>query len=248
MYQRIISLVPSLTELLSDLDLGEQVVGITKFCIRPPQWKKEKIIIGGTKSIDTARIIGLRPDLILASKEENVKDQVEQLRGHGRLLLTDVTTCKEALQLINELGAMLGKQILARQMTAAIEKDLLAVKPMLPTAKKPVAYVIWRNPYMVAGGDTFISSMLEMAGFSNFFSDRLRYPEVDLVSLAMQEDLTVFLSSEPFPFNTVHAAEVSRVLPKASIRLVDGEIFSWYGSRMLQAAAYFRTLHQQTIT
>ena len=243
MFERIVSLVPSLTELLADLNMGDRVKGITKFCVHPPQWKREKISIGGTKSIDTARIIDLRPDLILASKEENVREQVEKLAGHGRLILTDVATCTDALQVINEIGTMLGKHTQALQMTAQIEQDFLALKPFLPPVKKLVVYLIWQDPYMVAGGDTFISSMLDNAGFTNFFGDRLRYPEIDLASLATVDELTIFLSSEPYPFREKHAEVMSRVLPKAVIRLVDGEIFSWYGSRMLMAADYFRTLH-----
>lgn len=238
--RRIISLVPSQTELLFSLGLDESVVGITKFCVHPTSWFRSKPRIGGTKAVDPARIKALQPDLIIANKEENDKQQVEALASRYPVWVSDIKTLPDALAMIRSVGALTGKETeagnLANEIDARFSGLAAPPKPAL------VAYLIWYRPWMAAGGDTFIHHMLGHCGFENIFSDRDRYPEIDLHALAGIPDLTILLSSEPYPFRQRHIDEIKEILPTANVLLVDGECFSWYGSRLLHAPAYFRQL------
>lgn len=240
--RRIISLVPSQTELLFSLGLDEQVVGITKFCIHPTSWFRSKPRIGGTKAIDAARIDALEPDLIISCKEENDKLQVEALDARYPVWVSDVKTLSDALTMIRSVGALTGKE--AEAVSLANEID--ARFALLPAAPKTtvVAYLIWYRPWMAAGGDTFIHQMLGYCGFHNVFGDRGRYPQIDPAELTGIPDLTILLSSEPYPFRQRHIDEIKQTLPDAKVLLVDGELFSWYGSRLLHAPAYFRQLRE----
>jgi ABC-type Fe3+-hydroxamate transport system substrate-binding protein len=237
---KIISLVPSLTELLSDLGLDAEVAGITKFCIHPSHWHTAKTIAGGTKNLDIGRIRSLQPDLILASKEENIKEQVEELAVSYPVWVSDIHNVSEAMQSITEIGKLTGRTDPANNLVSAINEQFsrLALHPHRPK----VIYLIWREPYMTIGGDTFIHSMLDRAGFDNIYKDALRYPSVTLGEIAEKRPNYIFLSSEPYPFRERHAAEIRKEMPEAKIVLVDGEMFSWYGSRMLYAPSYFLNL------
>jgi ABC-type Fe3+-hydroxamate transport system substrate-binding protein len=237
--RRIISLVPSQTELLYSLGLEDAVVGITKFCVHPESWFRNKARIGGTKAVDPVRVDALRPDLIIANKEENDRFQVEALAARYPVWISNVTDLPDAMAMIRDVGLITGKSAAAEELANAITKEFASLPgthPMSPRA----AYLIWRNPWMAAGGDTFINNMLNYAGYVNALSGRDRYPVVELSSLAGPGCPTIFLSSEPYPFRQRHVDEIREVLPDADIRLVDGEFFSWYGSRLLQAPAYFR--------
>lgn len=237
--RRIVSLVPSLTELLYDLGLDEEVVGITKFCVRPQNWFRTKTRVGGTKDFKLERISALLPDLIIANKEENDQEDVEALQTDFPVLLTDIKTVDDALAAIQHIGERVGRAKAA----ARITKDIHAMRgPVSPQGN--AAYLIWRQPYMVAGGDTFISSMLQEAGFRNAYGHLGRYPAISLEELGTLEADFLLLSSEPFPFREKHAAELAAVCPDKRVLLVDGEMFSWYGSRMLRAYAYFRNLRE----
>lgn len=241
---RIISAVPSQTELLFDLGLDEQLVGITKFCIHPANKVKRKTVVGGTKTLNINQIHALKPDFILANKEENARDQIEELQRHYAVHVTDVATLPDALSMIREVGKQVGKaqraDELAREIAVSLSSGFFSPPPLLS-----VAYLIWRKPYMTAGGDTFINAMLEQAGFRNAFAGQSRYPEVSLDDLRTAQPDLIFLSSEPYPFAEKHRHELQQICPSARVILVDGEVFSWYGSRLLWAADYFRSLHQQ---
>ena len=238
--RRIISLVPSQTELLFSLGLDKQVVGITKFCIHPDAWFRSKPRIGGTKAIDFARIDALQPDLIIANKEENDRPQVEALAARYPVWVSDVKTLSDALTMIRSVGTLTGKEAGARDL--ANEIDAGFSKLTLPPKTSPAAYLIWYRPWMAAGSDTFIHQMLRYCGFDNVFGDRDRYPEIELNTLSGIPDLTILLSSEPYPFRQRHIDEIKQTLPHAKVLLVDGELFSWYGSRLLHSPAYFRQL------
>lgn len=255
--RRIISLVPSQTELLHALGLEEEVVGITKFCVHPPQWFRHKTRIGGTKDIRPGIIDSLQPDLVIANKEENDRAQVEELATRVPVWISDVATLPDALRMIRSVGELTGKTLSAEALAAAIEKGFADLErptgvsgrsvenPPAPAPTGPrAAYFIWRKPWMVPGGDTFIHDMLHRAGFTNIFRDQPRYPSIDLPTLAAASCELVLLSSEPYPFSEKHIAEIKEALPGAVIRLVDGELFSWYGSRLLQAPAYLRELYK----
>jgi len=238
--RRIISLVPSQTELLYDLGLEQEVVGITKFCVHPPAWFQQKTRIGGTKTIDLQKIIDLKPDLILGNKEENDQAQIEALAGQYPVWLSDIITLEDALDMILRLGSITDRAVLARQMSTDIREAFEALEWTRPYPR--AAYFIWRKPYLVAAADTFIHSMLVQAGFENVFSHRSRYPEITLPELAEAQPEVILLSSEPYPFAEKHFAALREVCPNARIQLVDGEMFSWYGSRLWQAPAYFQAL------
>ncbi len=272
---RIISLVPSQTELLYDLGLNEEVIGITKFCIHPTGWFRSKQRIGGTKTVNINLIKTLKPDLIIANKEENVKEQIEQLRGIAPVFVSDINTLEKALEMIKSIGKLVNKQNTANELITKIEE---AFKQLIPVNQKiNTAYFIWKNPYMAAGGDTFIHNMLNRCGFINIFQNTNRYPEVSVGKYSISnfepsinnsilspdsyyndsDPSTVIthpstagcelllLSSEPYPFKQKHIDELQLLLPNCKILLVDGEMFSWYGSRLLEAAEYFKSLIDQ---
>ena len=244
--RRIISLVPSQTELLFSLGLDESVVGITKFCVHPTSWFRGKPRIGGTKAIDPARIKALQPDLIIANKEENDKQQVEALASRYPVWVSDIKTLADALAMIRSVGALTGKETEAVNLANEIDTRFSVLTT--PPRRTLAAYLIWYRPWMAAGGDTFIHHMLGHCGFENTFGDRDRYPQIDtsdLAGLSTIRDITILLSSEPYPFRQRHIDEIKEILPTANILLVDGECFSWYGSRLLHAPAYFRQLRDQ---
>jgi ABC-type Fe3+-hydroxamate transport system substrate-binding protein len=241
--KRIISLVPSQTELLADLGLDNETVGITKFCVHPPDWFTSKEKVGGTKMVHIGKVHQLKPDLIIANKEENVKDQIEQLAADYPVWVSDVNNLADALQMIADIGILTGKSVAAETLITNINN----VFDELTTLQNPVktAYLIWRDPYMTIGGDTFINDLLMKCGFENIFSDKKRYPEINIEHLPIAHCQLLLLSSEPYPFKQKHIDELSKQLPGTKIILADGEFFSWYGSRMLQAPAYFRLLMDQ---
>jgi ABC-type Fe3+-hydroxamate transport system substrate-binding protein len=240
---RIISLVPSQTELLYALGLEQETLAITKFCIHPYDWFDKKLKIGGTKALHLEKIESLQPDLIIANKEENVKEQVEWLAEKFPVWLTDVNDVNGALGMINDLGRLTHKEKEATGIIQEIEnrfdKWKVAEKEM-PRMK--AAYLIWKDPFMTVGGDTFIHSMLDLAGFDNVFGWQDRYPEVSMEELRNSGCRVLLLSSEPYPFAAKHMAEFSEMLEGVRVITVDGEIFSWYGSKMIQSTDYFRKL------
>ncbi|CAN5289350.1 helical backbone metal receptor [soil metagenome] len=238
--KRIVSLVPSQTELLHDLELEEEVIGITKFCVHPQSWHKSKTIIGGTKNINIEKIKALQPDLILANKEENIKEQIEALENIAPVWISDVTNFEEAISMIESVGLLTGK---SNKTTALIENIKQSFRQLQTTNYKPqTVYLIWNDPYMTVGGDTFINDMLEKCGLQNMFKDHTRYPQIAAEKLVALRPSLVLLSSEPYPFKEKHIQEIKTLVPNAKILLVDGEMFSWYGSRMLYAAQYFKEL------
>lgn len=245
---RIVSLVPSLTELLFDLGLEENIVGITKFCVHPVHFKATKTIVGGTKNIKFDKIKALQPDVIICNKEENTKEIVEQLAQICPVWVTDIITIEDNLQMIHDFGQLFNKRIEAQKWK---DKISFANQNFLHFIKdkpiKKVAYFIWANPYMVAGNQTFINELLQINHFQNIYAKKEnRYPEVELKKMRLEGDPDyVFLSSEPFPFSDEHAFEIGRFTHHAKTVFVDGEMFSWYGSRLLKAFDYFKLLHSK---
>ncbi len=244
--RRIVSLVPSQTELLYDLGLDEEVVGITKFCVHPNDWFRNKKRIGGTKTVHLDIVASLQPDLIIANKEENTKEQVEALSALYPTWVSNIQTVDDGLQMIREVGAFTGTTEKAELLVNNIAAGFASLRAAQSIGnKKRVAYFIWRNPWMCAGGDTFISDIITTMGWENVMADNLRYPEIQLNDLTDKQVDIVLLSSEPYPFKDVHIAEIQTMLPAAKVILVDGEMFSWYGSRMLQAVGYLESLVRQ---
>lgn len=240
---RIISLVPSQTELLFDLGLDKEVVGITKFCIHPEIWFRSKPRVGGTKQVKMEIIHQLEPDLIIANKEENVKAQIEELAGKYPVWTSDIHNLEDALVMIRDIGLITGKQAMANRIAEQIEEGFTTLT--VPGHRLRTAYLIWKDPYMTVGNDTFIHCMLETAGFDNVFSERKRYPAISIDDLKKSGCELLLLSSEPYPFQQKHMDELQQQLPDTRILLADGEMFSWYGSRLLKAPAYFTSLRNQ---
>lgn len=252
--ERIISLVPSQTELLAYLGLDKRVIGITRFCVRPPDWRKTKVNVGGTKKIKPEVIHRLQPDLIIANKEENVQEEIEGLAAHYPVWVSDVNTIPSALQMIKSISEItdtvneadgLIKNI-ATGFTLFTERQYVFTRNAITKSHQPLtAYLIWQNPYMAAGGDTFIHAMLTACGLKNVFNDIRRYPVVTISDIRNAGCELLLLSSEPFPFKSKHVEELQQQLPHTKILLADGEIFSWYGSRLLHAPDYFESLWQK---
>ena len=236
--KRIVSLVPSQTELLHYFGLENEVVGITKFCIHPDSWFKFKTRIGGTKQLKIDEIIALKPDLIIGNKEENTKDDIEKLEQNGlSVWMSDINSFDEALEMIEQVGLICGKEMEATKLTAAITQRFNEISSI--GKGRSVLYFIWDEPSFVVGKNTFINSMIEKIGFVNA-CDLTRYP--NLSELPNSNPDLIFLSSEPFPFTDQHIQKYQKLFPNAKIMLVDGEMFSWYGSKMLEAVRYFGKL------
>lgn len=236
---RIVSLVPSQTELLFDLGLSERIAGITRFCIHPEDKVKSIKKIGGTKQFDLEAIKQLNPDLIIGNKEENYELGIEELRNHFPVWMSDIYSLPDALGMISEVGRITGTTNRALNLIQEIN-----FPPITNTDTKSAAYFIWRKPYMVAAGNTFINDMLHRFGVTNVFGNLQRYPEINPAELAELKPNFIFLSSEPYSFRRQHLEEFEVFCPEAKVMLVDGEMFSWYGSRLRLAPAYFTQLKQ----
>ncbi|MBX7109094.1 MAG: helical backbone metal receptor [Chitinophagales bacterium] len=233
----IVSVVPSQTELLFYLGLEKEIVGITKFCVHPAELCQAKTKVGGTRQLNIELIRQLEPDLIIANKEENDASQIKQLASEFAVWVSDVKTIEDAFDMIYQIGEITARTDAAQGLCRLIQSSFEKVIPFSP--KVPVAYLIWRKPYMAAGSDTFINAMLQQFGFRNVFSDKARYPETTISELQALKPQCILLSSEPYPFSQSHVQEIQQAMPATRIVMVDGEIFSWYGSRLLNAAPYF---------
>ena len=253
--RRIISLVPSITELLFDLGLEKEVVGITKFCVRPAHWFRSKPRVGGTKTVSIEKVAGLSPDLIIANKEENIKTQVEALADACPVYTSDISNLEQALGMIKDIGILTGKTTNAWEFATSIKNSFAGLTALEPRVRS--CYLVWQNPYISAGGDTFIDDMLERCGFENVFKNQARYPETTIAEILQLNCELLLLSSEPFPFKEKHIPLIWREMEgarntrqgnKLAIQLVDGEMFSWYGSRLKLAPLYFRQLQTMVIT
>ena len=238
---RIVSIVPSLTELLFDLGLEKELVGRTKFCIHPAPDIKSIPKIGGTKTVNISAVEALQPDLIIANKEENTKADVLALQKISQVYVSDISNFAQALESIEQIGRLTGRTEEAEILNEGIRKNFRKL-PGKEGARKKVAYLIWKAPLMTIGHDTFIHDMLEICGFENVFGVQTRYPIITPDDLQKERPDYIFLSSEPFPFKDKHINEIEKILPDSKVVLVDGEYFSWYGSRMLAAADYFERL------
>lgn len=237
--QRIVSLVPSQTELLADLGLEDRIVGITRYCVYPTHWRTQKAVVGGTKDFDPEIVKKLNPDLIIGNKEENEQSAIESLRNRYSVWLSDIDSLSDALSMISEIGAMTGRLAEAGNIISAI-RDSFATMPSFKPGR--VLYLIWRKPWMAAASGTFINSMLETIGLENCLKGMSRYLELSDEQIRSLNPDVIFLSSEPFPFREKHIQQIRTLCPDSKILLVDGEMFSWYGSRLLKAPAYFNSL------
>ncbi len=239
--KRIVSLVPSQTEFLFDLGLENEVVGITKFCIHPEEWFRSKTRIGGTKTVNIEKVKALNPDLIIANKEENTQADIEALEKIAPVWISDISALSDAFEMMQQVGEICGKLQKADEIVQSIKSQFETFEnPFKSSQSIPkVIYLIWKNPYLIAGKNTFIDDVLQRCGLENL-TQTDRYPE-----WKPQESETpdfILLSSEPFPFKQKDLDELQNQFPQAKILLVDGELFSWYGSRLKLSVTYFKTL------
>ena len=234
--KRIISLVPSQTELLLDLGLEKEIIGITKFCVHPKHLKSTKTIVGGTKQVHLDKIEKLQPDIIFCNKEENTKPMVENLQDIAPVHVSDIKTLDDNIRLIKDYGKIFEDESKAKTLTEKLQtRQHQFQQSIIDKPIKKVAYLIWRDPWMAVGEDTFIDHILGLNPFENVFANHDRYPVIDIQNLP---DLDLLLlSSEPYPFQSKHFSEIP--IDNSKIKLVNGEYFSWYGSRMLKAFDYF---------
>ena len=241
---KIVSLVPSITELLCDMGLRRTIVGCTKFCVHPQGLMEESTTVGGTKNVDIDKCVQLDPDIILANKEENTKADIDALREICPVWVADIKTIDDVRRTIVALADIFDRVDVGQN----VVQKLVGSLPSRPRKLGSVVYLIWRRPYMTVGGDTYISHMLGRCGFTNVFDDSERYPEIQLQDISDRSPDHVFLSSEPYPFTEKHVADLHDLLGHASIHVVDGEFFSWYGTRTIHCEGYLDTLANQLAT
>jgi len=245
--KRIVSLVPSQTELLCDLALENELVGITKFCVHPYHLKSTKTIVGGTKKVDFEKIKALNPDFILCNKEENSYAFLPELEKIAPTYFSDVNNIQNSVDLILRLGSIFNRRTEADNLAHKIEFKLNDFNQFIkdkPTRK--VAYFIWAKPWMVAGNNTYINEMLQLNKFENIYDTMSRYPKIEINKIRHEGDPDVIiLSSEPFSFKDEHALEIGTYTNRSITVFGDGEMFSWFGSRILLAFDYFKKLHKK---
>ncbi len=242
--KRIVSLVPSQTELLYYLGLTDEVVGQTLFCIHPQDMHQIKPRVGGTKNVKPEKVAQLQPDLIIGNKEENEKTSIELLAKDFPVWMSDIKTLADALEMIAHIGRIINKKEAADFLIESIKESFHQL--ISHQSQTSVLYLIWRKPWMAAGKATFIDDMLTRMGLGNaLHQQELRYPQLTNEDIVVLNPKLIFLSSEPYPFKEHHIQELQELCPTAKILLVDGELFSWYGSRLLHSAAYFKQLLQQ---
>lgn len=244
--KRIISIVPSQTELLFELGLDTEVIGITKFCIHPKNKFAEKTKIGGTKNLNIELIRQLKPDLIIGNKEENTQSEIELLMQEFPVWMSDIGHLEQATNAISQIGELVNRQPEATYLNHLIRVGFadLQTLALAKNINQSVAYLIWKDPYLCAGQQTFIDDILRKIGLRNVIQQS-RYPEIDISQLAAHHPQLVFLSSEPYPFKQKHIQDIQLVLPSAKVILVDGEMFSWYGSRLVKAVNYLFLLQDK---
>lgn len=244
--KRIVSLVPSQTELLFDLGLDLEVVGLTKFCIHPIEKFAGRTKVGGTKKLNLEKIRDLQPDLIIGNKEENQQEQIEELMQEFPVWMSDIHTLEDAKKTILEIGELVDRSPEASYLNHLITAGFNDLQTLAAQngLDKTVAYLIWKDPYMLVGRDTFIDNILALNGLSNVIKEK-RYPEIALDELNELKPDLVFLSSEPYPFKEKHLEEIEAILPDAKVMIVDGEMFSWYGSRLVKAVQYLFQLQKE---
>ncbi len=240
---RIVSLVPSLTETLFVLDA--EVVGVTRFCVHPDDARRRAAVVGGTKTVDVEAVRRLAPDLVVANREENVREQVGAIAAFADVLVTDIATVDDAIGAIRTLGARTGTTAAADALADRIDRgfEVLAAEMAHRTPVR-AAYFIWKDPWMAVGADTFIHDVMRRAGLANVFADATRYPEVTPEAVAAATPDVLLFSSEPFRFRPKHIGAMTAACPGAAVRFVDGEAFSWYGSRLLVTPDVVRALRE----
>ena len=233
---RIVSLCPSLTELVFDLGHGDELVGRTKFCVHPADKVGAVEKVGGTKNPKIDRIIELAPDLVLLNEEENRREDAEALRAAGvQCHVSFPHTALDTAQMVRSIAAAIDAKAQGERIARDIEaRHDRVVKSAADREPVSYAYLIWREPWMTVNADTFVSALLgDVGGRNAFASAAERYPAITPEDLTSASPDMVLLSTEPFPFQPTHADELARLtgIERDRFEIVDGEMLSWHGSR-----------------
>lgn len=243
--RRIVSLIPSITEILFALGLGDAVAGCTVYCTQPPEGVATKTRVGGEKNPKLDLIRDLGADLVVANIEENLREHVETLRAWGiPVYVTYPRTVADGIRLVRELGAVTGAAARGAEIAAALDSRLAEIRAGREERRRARVFCpIWRNPYMTINGDTYVHDMLAACGGENVFA-RLpkRYPEISLADVALARPDVILLPDEPYRFRRAHIADFSPypdmpAMRDGRIHLVDGKLLSWYGPRIEHALA-----------
>ena len=238
--RRIVSLVPSITEILFALGVGDAVAGCTIYCTHPPEGVAAKARVGGEKNPALEAIRALGADLVIANVEENLREHVLALRGWGiPVYVTYPRTVADGVRLVRELGAVTGAAERGTAIADALEADLArALAARGSGARARVFCPIWRRPYMAVGGDTYANDMLSVCGGDNVFAGAARrYPTVTLEDVAAAAPDVILLPDEPYRFRRVHVEDFAPfpdmpAVARGKIHLVDGKLLTWYGPRI----------------
>lgn len=244
---KIVSLVPSITETLHELNVEEHIVGITKFCVHPIHFKATKTIVGGTKKVNIDKIKALEPDIVFCNKEENTPEIVKQLQVFTQVYVTQIESIEDSKRMIQNFGKLLNRRTEAELLNQKIELKLHDFQNYITNYEpKKVAYFIWYSPWMAAGNNTYINYLLTLNKYQNIYSNKESYPIIQAKKIRLEGDPDfVFFSSEPFPFKDEHLFEMGRHTHHAKAIYVDGEMFSWFGARLLKAFDYFKKVRER---
>jgi ABC-type Fe3+-hydroxamate transport system substrate-binding protein len=241
--ERIVSLVPSQTELLFYLGLEDKIVGRTKFCIHPQDKVNSVQIIGGTKNPRLREIISLEPNIVIGNKEENEINTIIEIEELFPVWMSDIKTIDDALDMINRVGQLTNTSKKALQLIIEIKDKISELEKLKEkTLGKTCLYLIWKDPYMGVGSNTFVNDVIKRCGFSNIIEQKERYPQLEMEEIIEMSPDYIFLSSEPYPFKKKNVQDFEQLLPGTKVLLVDGEMFSWYGNRMLKSIPYLNDL------
>ncbi|BBH53922.1 ABC transporter substrate-binding protein [Fluviispira sanaruensis] len=249
---RIVSLVPSLTETICDFGLQNNIKGCTNYCVSPKILRKSALTVGGTKDPDIEKIIFLKPTHIIVNKEENtpeIRKLLKERIDKSSTMIIDSfpKNINDVIQMVNQLGEIFSCQEWVRVWQENVENQLNKFKS-IKSPQFSFMYFIWRDPWMVAGDKTYISQMLNLAGFKNSIITEedmnLRYPVLSEKTAQLKTTQFYLFSSEPYPFKKRHIEEFRQAykLKNGQFLRVDGQNLSWYGSRTLKCLEYLREL------
>jgi len=226
--RRVVSLVPSLTETLFDLGAGGAVVGITDYCIFPPDLTATRV--GGTKNPDLAAIRALKPDLVHLNVEENLKRHADEIATFAPIFVTEPKSVDDVDALFGTLGMIHGVPVAARRLQTMLKKAEAGFAGRQPFT---FACPIWKDPWMWCGGDTYVSSLIETAGGVNLLSGQSRYPKRELSEVVSMSPDVIFLPDEPYLFTQADAAGLREQSTGRVVGPFPGHLVTWHGSRTI---------------
>lgn len=243
MSRRIVSLVPSLTESLVAMGLRDDIVGCTKFCVEPPDLHRQCTLVGGTKDFDRSLILSLHPTHVLANQEENPREAVLDLATKVPTHISFPRAPEDVPSMLRDIGHFLSCPEAAEHWALDIDAMIASLEPRRFKAGPRFLYFIWRDPYMLAGVDTYISRLFACAGWQNAIMGLERYPTVRVSELSTLSPDLIILSSEPYPFRRRDADRLKGEWPSAPpILKVDGRLLSWHGTQTLAALRWVADL------